>query len=115
MTHPVLHFEVSGKNLDSLQAFYGELFGWAAEDAGEDYGHYHNLSKDGALVEIRSGLTLGDTVVLGVASIGLLYGVFRGFTALGDLTASAVVRSHHEGVTGARHRGRPLRRSRRRH
>ena len=30
--------------------FYGELFGWTAEDAGEDYGHYHNFSKDGALV-----------------------------------------------------------------
>jgi len=32
---------------DKSTAFYGELFGWTAEDAGEDYGHYINLSKDG--------------------------------------------------------------------
>ena len=31
MTHPVLHFEVAGKDLDKLQAFYGELFGWKTQ------------------------------------------------------------------------------------
>ena len=33
MAHPVLHFEVSGKDLGSLQKFYGELFGWQKADA----------------------------------------------------------------------------------
>ena len=28
MAHPVLHFEVAGKDVDKLQKFYGELFGW---------------------------------------------------------------------------------------
>jgi predicted enzyme related to lactoylglutathione lyase len=28
-------------------AFYSDLFGWTAEDAGEEYGHYVNFSKDG--------------------------------------------------------------------
>jgi len=28
MAHPVMHFEVTGKDLDKLQTFYGELFGW---------------------------------------------------------------------------------------
>ena len=28
MAHPVMHFEVTGKDLDKLQSFYGELFGW---------------------------------------------------------------------------------------
>ncbi|MEP6910728.1 MAG: VOC family protein [Actinomycetota bacterium] len=28
MAHPVVHFEVSGRDLDKLQSFYGDLFGW---------------------------------------------------------------------------------------
>jgi uncharacterized protein len=28
MSHPVVHFEVSGKDLNSLQSFYSELFDW---------------------------------------------------------------------------------------
>jgi predicted enzyme related to lactoylglutathione lyase len=35
---------------DKSVAFYSELFGWTHEDAGEDFGHYINLSKDGARV-----------------------------------------------------------------
>ena len=31
MTHPVVHFEVSGKDLGKLQSFYGELFGWKTQ------------------------------------------------------------------------------------
>src|SRR2546423_1386893 len=31
MTHPVVHFEVSGRDLDKLQKFYGDLFGWKAQ------------------------------------------------------------------------------------
>ena len=31
MAHPVLHFEVSGKDLDKLQSFYSELFGWKTQ------------------------------------------------------------------------------------
>ncbi len=32
---------------DRSHAFYGELFGWEAENAGEDYGGYITFSKDG--------------------------------------------------------------------
>jgi uncharacterized protein len=31
MAHPVVHFEVSGKDLDKLQGFYTELFGWKTQ------------------------------------------------------------------------------------
>ena len=31
MSHPVVHFEVSGKDLDKLQGFYSELFGWRTQ------------------------------------------------------------------------------------
>ena len=31
MSHPVVHFEVAGKDLGKLQQFYGELFGWKTE------------------------------------------------------------------------------------
>ena len=35
---------------DASRSFYGELFGWTSEDAGEDYGHYVNFSRDGVQV-----------------------------------------------------------------
>jgi predicted enzyme related to lactoylglutathione lyase len=35
---------------DKARAFYGRLFGWTAEDAGEEYGGYINFSKDGQQV-----------------------------------------------------------------
>lgn len=31
MTHAVTHFEVTGKDLDKLQSFYSELFGWKTQ------------------------------------------------------------------------------------
>jgi predicted enzyme related to lactoylglutathione lyase len=35
---------------DAAQSFYGQLFGWKAETAGEEYGGYINFSKDGVAV-----------------------------------------------------------------
>ena len=35
---------------DESQAFYGELFGWEAKDAGVEYGGYVNFLKDGTPV-----------------------------------------------------------------
>ena len=35
---------------DKSRAFYGELFGWTAEEPNEDFGGYFNFSKDGILV-----------------------------------------------------------------
>jgi predicted enzyme related to lactoylglutathione lyase len=32
---------------ETIGAFYGELFGWKAEEAGEEYGGYINFLKDG--------------------------------------------------------------------
>jgi hypothetical protein len=32
---------------DTSRAFYGQLFGWKAEDAGEEYGGYINFLRDG--------------------------------------------------------------------
>jgi len=39
--------DLSTSDPDKSKAFYGELFGWIAEDAGEEYGGYINFSKDG--------------------------------------------------------------------
>jgi predicted enzyme related to lactoylglutathione lyase len=39
---------------DASRAFYGELFGWTSEDAGEEYGGYINFSKDG--VQVAGGM-----------------------------------------------------------
>jgi uncharacterized protein len=35
---------------DKAEAFYGQLFGWTAEHAGEDFGGYINFTKDGVRV-----------------------------------------------------------------
>ena len=35
---------------DRSRAFYDELFGWTSEDAGEEFGHYINFTKDGVRV-----------------------------------------------------------------
>ena len=32
MPNPVVHFEVVGKDLEKLQAFYGDLFGWKTQE-----------------------------------------------------------------------------------
>src|SRR5262249_3686953 len=42
--------DLFASDLDRSLAFYGELFGWTAESAGEEYGGYVNFSKDGVLV-----------------------------------------------------------------
>lgn len=36
MTHPVVHFEVVGKDLDNLQSFYSDLFGWKTQKIAGD-------------------------------------------------------------------------------
>lgn len=35
---------------DRTRAFYGQLFGWTSEEAGDDYGGYINFAKDERLV-----------------------------------------------------------------
>lgn len=35
MGNPVIHFEVIGRDLDALQGFYGELFGWKTQPLPE--------------------------------------------------------------------------------
>jgi len=39
--------DVYSSDTDKAQAFYGELFGWTAESAGEEFGGYINFAKDG--------------------------------------------------------------------
>jgi predicted enzyme related to lactoylglutathione lyase len=37
MAHPVVHFEIGGRDGQALAAFYGRLFGWRPQSAGPDY------------------------------------------------------------------------------
>ncbi len=39
MAHPVVHFEVAGKNGERLQEFYGKLFDWKVNVAPEMGGY----------------------------------------------------------------------------
>jgi uncharacterized protein len=49
MAHPVVHFEVSGKDLDSLQNFYSELFGWKVQRAPGDMPYAMVAAEDGGI------------------------------------------------------------------
>jgi predicted enzyme related to lactoylglutathione lyase len=42
--------DLSTSDPDRSRAFYGELFGWDSETAGEDYGGYINFTKNGVMV-----------------------------------------------------------------
>lgn len=46
--------DLSTSDIERAKAFYGELFGWTATDTGAAFGHYTNMSKDGALVAALS-------------------------------------------------------------
>jgi predicted enzyme related to lactoylglutathione lyase len=46
MGHPVVHFEVAGKDLASLQKFYAELFGWKTQKVAGDM-PYAMVEKEG--------------------------------------------------------------------
>jgi len=49
--------DVFSSDPEGAQAFYGELFGWTAENSGEEFGGYVNFSKDGRRV---AGCTRND-------------------------------------------------------
>jgi predicted enzyme related to lactoylglutathione lyase len=38
MSHPVVHWEISGHDPERLQAFYGNLFGWKIDSTNPEYG-----------------------------------------------------------------------------
>lgn len=47
--------DLFSSDIEKAKIFYGELFGWTAEDAGEEYGHYVNFSKHG--IRVAGGMT----------------------------------------------------------
>ena len=50
--------------------FYGELFGWAAVDAGAEYNHYVNFSRDG--VPVAGGMGNDGSAGMPVDVVGVL-------------------------------------------
>ena len=49
MAHSVMHFEVVGKDLDKLQKFYGELFGWKTKKIPGDIPYAMVEKEDGGI------------------------------------------------------------------
>jgi predicted enzyme related to lactoylglutathione lyase len=37
MTHPVVHWEIGGRDMPALREFYAKAFGWTITDAGPGY------------------------------------------------------------------------------
>jgi len=52
MAHPVVHFEIAGPDLEKTRAFYGELFGWRADEQMPGYA----LVETGTDAGIKGGL-----------------------------------------------------------
>src|SRR5215210_6034585 len=42
--------DLTTPDVNAAARFYGELFGWEAEDLGQHAGHYHMFRKDGKMV-----------------------------------------------------------------
>ncbi len=38
--NPVVHFEMPADDLERMKKFYGDAFGWTANQLGSDYGNY---------------------------------------------------------------------------
>jgi predicted enzyme related to lactoylglutathione lyase len=38
VSHPVIHWEISGRDPERLQRFYGDLFGWKVDATNPEYG-----------------------------------------------------------------------------
>ena len=38
MTHPVVHWEIGGRDVETLHRFYGDLFGWKIDPINPEYG-----------------------------------------------------------------------------
>ena len=49
MAHSVMHFEVVGKDLDKLQKFYGDLFGWNTKKIPGDMPYAMVDKEDGGI------------------------------------------------------------------
>jgi uncharacterized protein len=54
--------DVMTSDTERSKAFYGQLFGWTAEDPAEDFGGYFNFSTDGVLVAGCMGSQPSDPV-----------------------------------------------------
>ena len=56
MSHPVVHFEVAGRDHDSLQRFYGDLFGWEMQPAEQmPYAMVQNAGISGGIGQAPDG------------------------------------------------------------
>lgn len=40
----VVHFEIHAKDLDAMQSFYHDIFGWEIKDLGEKMGNYRMIT-----------------------------------------------------------------------
>jgi predicted enzyme related to lactoylglutathione lyase len=53
----VIHFEIHGKDLDKLQKFYQDVFGWDIQDMGSKFGNYRLIRTGTSAPGIDGGLT----------------------------------------------------------
>jgi uncharacterized protein len=53
----VVHFEIHAKDMDKLQKFYADAFGWTFQDMGTKMGNYRVITTGTEAIGINGGLT----------------------------------------------------------
>jgi uncharacterized protein len=58
----IIHFEIHAKDMDAMQTFYNEVFGWTMQDMGGEMGNYRTImtgpmASDAANPGINGGMT----------------------------------------------------------
>lgn len=71
MAHPVVHFEIGGRDGEALAVFYGRLFGWQTRAAGPDYWLVppEDGGIGGGLMQTRPGMPAYVTVYVQVEDL----------------------------------------------
>lgn len=72
MSHPVMYFEIAGKDSSKLTGFYEELFGWGINtDPATGYGYVDAVKPGvgGGIAETRDGSAGHVTVYVGTADV----------------------------------------------
>jgi predicted enzyme related to lactoylglutathione lyase len=70
MADPVVHWEIGGRDLDALSAFYRRVFGWEPTSFDPDY-RLVNLEEGigGGLMRCRDGMPSYVTIYVAVADL----------------------------------------------
>lgn len=110
MAHPVVHWEIGGRDLGGLREFYAKAFGWSTADAGPNYALVEAadggiggglMQTSGAMAPYVTFYVQVDSLAAALAEIGALGGTtLVPPTAINDTSSFALFRDPEGNVVG---------------